>query len=155
MSKTTGSIAKLVDRLKVISIILLTVILMLPAKNSQAQSDNTNLSTGIKTEDTSSAISPDDLSSNECLKQLDDYDEVIASIAFKDGVAGFTQLEELVKRKPWGSITDVTKTEIEQQLEAQSPFLIITLTKQQALTLDNHRDIILWILVQSTTKPCT
>jgi len=94
------------------------------------------------------------LSSNECLKQLAANDPVIVSIAFKDGATGFGQLKELVSRNPWGSITADTQKEIDDQLATQSPFLIITLTKKQALTLDDHRDIIRWTLVQSTTKTC-
>lgn len=95
-----------------------------------------------------------DLSSNKCLQQLADSDPVIVSIAFRDGAAGFGQLKELVNRNPWGSVTAVTKEEIEKQINTQSPFLIITLTKKQVLTLDDHRDIIRWTLVQSTTKVC-
>ena len=95
-----------------------------------------------------------DLSSNECLKQLTDTDPVIISIAFKDGATGFGQLQELVSRNPWGTITAATQKEIDDQIVTQSPFLIITLTKKQALTLDDHRDIIRWTLVQSTTKTC-
>jgi len=95
-----------------------------------------------------------DLSSNECLKKLGDNDPVIASIAFKDGLDGSGQLKELVKRRPWGAGTANTAEEIKSQIETQSPFLIITLTKAQALTLDKHRDIIRWILVQSTSKSC-
>ncbi len=95
-----------------------------------------------------------DLSSNECLKQLNADDIVIASIAFNGGLDSMDQLKELVRRKPWGNGTEKTTEEIQTQLETQSPFLVITLTKQQALTLDNHRDIIKWILVQSPTKVC-
>jgi len=94
------------------------------------------------------------LSNNECLKKLDNSDLVIASIAFKDGLNSSAQIKELLKRKPWGAGTADTDDEIKAQLDTQSPFLIITLTKEQALTLDNHRDIIRWILVQSTSKPC-
>ena len=95
-----------------------------------------------------------DLNSNECLKQLGGSDIVIASIAFKDGVTGFSQLQELVKRRPWGNVGEKTREEIQTQLDTQSPFLIITLTKNQALSLENHRDIIRWVLVQSPTRPC-
>lgn len=96
-----------------------------------------------------------DLSSNECLKKLDDNDIVIASIAFTDGLNSAEQLKELLKRKPWGVGTPATADEIKTQLEVQSPFLIITLTKEQVLTLDDHRDIIRWVLVQSTTTTCS
>jgi len=41
----------------------------------------------------SSASSRRDLSSNECLKKLDNSDLVIASIAFKDGLDSSTQLK--------------------------------------------------------------
>jgi len=74
--------------------------------------------------------------------------------AFKDGATGFGQLQELVSRNPWGTITAATQKEIDDQIVTQSPFLIITLTKKQALALDDHRDIIRWTLVQSTTKTC-
>ena len=63
-------------------------------------------------------------------------------------------MKELLKRKPWGAGTPDTADEIEAQLNTQSPFLIITLTKKQVLTLDDHRDIIRWVLVQSTSKSC-
>lgn len=95
-----------------------------------------------------------DLSSNKCLQQLADNDPVIVSIAFRDGANGFGQLKELVERSPWGRVTATTKEEIQKQIDTQSPFLIITLTKKQALILDDHRDIIRWTLVQSTNKVC-
>ena len=101
-----------------------------------------------------SVASGRDLSNNECLKKLDRSDLVIASIAFKDGLNSSAQLKELLKRRPWGAVTPQTEEEIKTQLDTQSPFLIITLTKEQALTLDNHRDIIRWVLVQSTSKSC-
>ena len=104
--------------------------------------------------ETANTTSHRDLSSNECLKKLDNADRVIASIAFKDGLNSSAQLKELVKRRPWGAGTADTADEIKAQLNTQSPFLIITLTKEQALTLDNHRDIIRWVLVQSTSKSC-
>ena len=153
-NSTASSMAKLTSRLTVSSIILLTMMFMFPVNSIRAQSDDPNSNTAINNEDKSASNSHRNISSNECLQKLSDDDTVIASIAFKDGVTGFAQLEELVKRNPWGSITDVTKKEIEQQLNTQSPFLIITLTKQQTLKLDEHRDIIRWVLVQSTTKSC-
>ena len=104
--------------------------------------------------ETANTTSHRDLSSNECLKKLDNADRVIASIAFKEGLNSSAQLKELVKRRPWGAGTADTADEIKAQLNTQSPFLIITLTKEQALTLDNHRDIIRWVLVQSTSKSC-
>ncbi len=103
---------------------------------------------------TASSTPERDLKNNACLKKLDSSDIVIASIAFKDGLNSSAQLKELVKRKPWGAGTPATSEEIQTQLDTQSPFLIITLTKKQALTLDNHRDIIRWVLVQSTSKSC-
>lgn len=113
--------------------------------------------TGAATQDStnsSSSKSHRDLSTNECLKQLNDADQVIASIAFKDGLDSAEQFKELVRRRPWGVGTFATADEIKSQLKTQSPFLIITLTKKQALTLDDHRDIIRWVLVQSINKPC-
>lgn len=95
-----------------------------------------------------------DLSSNECLQKLNAKDIVIASIAFKDGLNSAEQFKELVKRRPWGIGTPETAVEIKKQLETQSPFLIITLTKEQVLTLDDHRDIIRWVLVQSPVTAC-
>lgn len=120
-----------------------------------------NLSTPAFAQDTSTATDSEttstshlDLSSNECLKRLDNTDVVIASIAFKDGLNSAGQLKELIKRKPWGVGTPATADEIKAQLDVQSPFLIITLSKEQVLTLDDHRDIIKWVLVQSTSSSC-
>lgn len=124
--------------------LLTALIFMLSAANTTVVMANTD----------ESPASHRKLSNNECLKKLDNSDLVIASIAFKDGLNSSAQIKELLKRKPWGAGTADTDDEIKAQLDTQSPFLIITLTKEQALTLDNHRDIIRWILVQSTSKPC-
>lgn len=128
---------------------LATAILL--CANASAQTTAAETPSSDNSNATSSYL---DLSTNECLNKLSSNDPVIASIAFKDGVTGFSQLKELVERKPWGEISATTAKEIEAQIETQSPFLIITLTKEQTLTLDNHRDIIRWILVQSTTTTC-
>ncbi len=124
------------------------------AGTASAQSITQTPGSGNSAKSESASSSHLDLSTNECLNNLNDHDIVIASIAFNDGVAGHSQLKELVSRQPWGALTAGTVKEIRQQLDTLSPFLIITLTKKQVLTLDNHRDIIRWVLVQSTTKPC-
>ena len=104
--------------------------------------------------DDASSTSHRDLASNECLQKLNNSDLVIASIAFIDGLDSSNQFKELVKRKPWGEGTPQTADEIKEQLDTQSSFLIITLTKEQVLTLDDHRDIIRWVLVASPSKTC-
>ncbi len=119
-----------------------------------AFSSHSTLTIAQSTDSDTTSTSHVDLSSNECLKQLNDTDTVIASIAFNDGLNSAEQLKELIKRKPWGVGTPATGDEIKAQLEVQSPFLIITLTKAQVLTLDDHRDIIRWVLVQSTSTSC-
>ncbi len=121
---------------------------------AHAQSTDDQTTAAAQSADKATSTSHLNLRDNECLNALDDRDIVIASIAFKDGVNGFDQLKELVKRKPWGIVNSDTRKEIEDQIKTLSPFLIIRLTKKQALTLDDHRDIILWVLVQSTSKPC-
>jgi len=105
--------------------------------------------------DKATDVSPaDDLSNNPCLHQLADGDEVVVTAAFYDGTGGFSQLEELIDRKPWGSIGTALQSQLDQLVDELSPFLIVKLTKKQALALDSHRDLIKWILVQSTDKVC-
>jgi len=106
-------------------------------------------------EDKPTAISPAELlSANPCLQQLNDRDEVVVTAAFHDGTGGFGQLKELIARKPWGSIGIAIQSQLDQLVDELSPFLIVNLTKKQALALDSHRDLIKWILVQSTDKAC-
>ncbi len=96
------------------------------------------------------------LTNNECLMALDDREEIIVTAAFHDGAGGFGQLQQLLDRKPWGdAVRSSLKLEIEKLINEASPFLIVTLTKKQALMLEEHRDLIKWILVQSTSKPCS
>ncbi len=134
----------------------LAIILPIYTASSPATAQATeDESTGSEASDSARTSSSHlDLSSNDCLKQLDDTDIVIASMAFVDGLNGFAQLKELVARRPWGVGTPDTADEIKSQMETQSPFLIISLTKAQVLTLDDHRDIIKWVLVQSTSQVC-
>ena len=95
------------------------------------------------------------LSNNKCLMALGDREQIIVTAAFHDGANGFGQLKQLIERKPWGDEIRSTLTqEIEQLKKEASPFLIVRLTKKQALMLEDHRDLIKWILVQSTSKPC-
>lgn len=139
-------------RTALVTVVATAVIAGLATPNSVAYAQTTSANnTGDNTQESKSHRQ---LSSNDCLRKLDDNDLVIASIAFKDGLDGSAQLNELVSRKPWGTGTPDTAEEIKSQLETKSPFLIITLTKNQALTLDDHRDIIRWVLVQSTSKTC-
>lgn len=101
-------------------------------------------------------VSPaESLSANACLQQLNDNDEVVVTAAFHEGIGGFGQLEELIARKPWGSIGVAIQTQLDQLIEELSPFLIVKVTKKQALALDSHRDLIKWILVQSTDTVCS
>lgn len=96
------------------------------------------------------------LANNKCLMALDDREEIIVTAAFHDGAGGFGQLQQLLDRKPWGdAVRSSLKLEIEKLIKEASPFLIVTLTKKQALMLEEHRDLIKWILVQSTSKPCS
>jgi len=96
------------------------------------------------------------LADNECFARLSDSDKVIITAAFHSGAEGFTELQELIARKPWGeAVTTAQRKEIATLEKQASPFLIMTLTKKQALVLEEHRDLIKWILVQSTTTPCT
>ena len=121
-------------------IILLLAIVLSAAHNPATASD---------------AASPaEKLSANACLQQLNDNDEVVVTAAFHDGIGGFGQLKELIARNPWGSVNDVTQQQLDQLIDELSPFLVVTLSKQQALVLDDHRDLIKWILVQSTDKTC-
>ena len=107
-------------------------------------------------EDKSPVNSPaENLSNNSCLSQLNDRDEVVVTAAFHDGTAGFGQLKELIARKPWGTVGAITQSQLDQLINELSPFLIVKLTKKQALVLDSHRDLIKWILVQSTDKACS
>lgn len=138
-------------KIPIIHIAAATVLVIALNAASAELASAESVTTNTKDTDSTSHL---DLSSNECLKNLDNNDLVITSIAFKDGLDGSRQLKELVKRRPWGAGTANTTEEIKSQIETQSPFLIITLTKEQALTLDKHRDIIRWILVQSTSKSC-
>ena len=95
------------------------------------------------------------LHNNKCLQTLNDNDKVIVSVAFHSGAGGFTQLKELISRKPWGEAAHpALDEEIKTLIKQQSPFLIATMTKSQALQLEDHRDLIKWILVQSTEKAC-
>lgn len=95
------------------------------------------------------------LENNDCLKKLKDTDEVFVSAAFHDGAGGFGQLVELISRKPWGvAVRASMQMEIEKLIKQQSPFLMVTMTKKQALQLESHRDLIKWILVQSTETSC-
>lgn len=95
------------------------------------------------------------LHNNKCLQQLNDSDEVMVSAAFHDGAGGFGQLQELIDRQPWGvAVPHSMQQEIEKLLAQKSPFLMVVMTKKQALQLESHRDLIKWILVQSTEKPC-
>ena len=96
------------------------------------------------------------LQNNECFMNLRDTDKVIVTAAFHSGAEGFAELQQLVDRKPWGEALSTAQREEIARLEKEaSPFLIITLSKKQALVLEDHRDLIKWILVQSTTTPCT
>jgi hypothetical protein len=96
------------------------------------------------------------LSNNKCLMALSDSEQIIVTAAFHEGANGFGQLQQLLDRKPWGSdVRSSVKQEIEKLINEASPFLIVTLTKKQALMLEDHRDLIKWILVQSTSKPCS
>lgn len=101
-----------------------------------------------------SASPAEKLSANACLQQLNDTDEVVVTAAFHNGIGGFGQLKELIARNPWGSVNEATQQQLDQLIDELSPFLIVTLSKQQALVLDEHRDLIKWILVQSTDKTC-
>jgi len=95
------------------------------------------------------------LNNNKCLQTLNDNDNVIVSAAFHSGAGGFIQLKELMARKPWGEAAyPALDEEIETLVKQESPFLIATMTKAQALLLEQHRDLIKWILVQSTEKAC-
>ncbi len=95
------------------------------------------------------------LTNNKCLMALGDREQIIVTAAFHEGANGFGQLQQLIDRKPWGDeIRSTLKQEIEQLIREASPFLIVTLTKSQALILEDHRDLIKWILIQSTSKPC-
>ncbi len=106
-------------------------------------------------DDKPTAISPTELlSANPCLQQLDDRDKVVVTAAFHDGTGGYDQLKELIARKPWGTIGLAVQAQLDQLVDELSPFLIVEITKKQALTLDAHRDLIKWILVQSTDKSC-
>ena len=108
------------------------------------------------TEDKPQAISPAELlSANPCLQQLNDRDEVVVTAAFHEGTAGFGQLKELIARKPWGSVRASLQSQLDQLIDEVSPFLIVKLTKKQALELDSHRDLIKWVLVQSTNRTCS
>lgn len=93
---------------------------------------------------------------NQCFMDLQDNDRVIVTAAFHSGAEGFTDLQQLIARKPWGeALSTAQREEITKLQKEASPFLILTLSKKQALLLEDHRDLIKWILVQSTTKPCT
>lgn len=95
------------------------------------------------------------LHNNNCLQQLKDTDEVMVSAAFHDGAGGFSQLKELINRKPWGvAIRHTMQAEIDKLIKQESPFLMVKMTKKQALKLESHRDLIKWILVQSTETVC-
>jgi hypothetical protein len=95
------------------------------------------------------------LTNNTCFMQLRDTDKVIVTAAFHSGAEGFTELQQLIDRKPWGeALSSVQREEITTLQKEASPFLIVTLTKKQALILEDHRDLIKWILVQSTTTAC-
>lgn len=95
------------------------------------------------------------LNNNKCLKTLGDNDKIVVSAAFHEGAGGFRQLRELLDREPWGYVADpVMQQELDTLVKQQSPFLIVTMTKKQALLLESHRDLIKWILVQSTEKAC-
>ena len=88
--------------------------------------------------------------------QLQDSDKVIVTAAFHSGAEGFADLQSLIQRKPWGeALSSVQREEIKKLQKEASPFFIMTLSKKQALLLEDHRDLIKWILVQSTTTPCT
>ena len=96
------------------------------------------------------------LSNNKCLMALSDSEQIIVTAAFHQGANGFGQLQQLIERKPWGNNLRSSLTqEIDKLINEASPFLIVTLTKKQALMLEDHRDLIKWILVQSTSKPCS
>lgn len=96
------------------------------------------------------------LHNNDCLQQLKDTDEVMVSAAFHDGAGGFGQLKELINRKPWGAAIRYTmQEEINKLIRQESPFLMVKMTKKQALQLESHRDLIKWILVQSTETACS
>lgn len=96
------------------------------------------------------------LNNNKCFVQLQDSDKVIVTAAFHSGGEGFADLQQLIARKPWGEALSTSQREEIEQLEKEgSPFLVVTLSKKQALVLEDHRDLIKWILVQSTTTPCT
>lgn len=95
------------------------------------------------------------LNNNKCLSTLQDTDKIMVSAAFHNGGGGFGQLQELLDRKPWGHVSDpVMNQELDTLLKQKSPFLIVTMTKKQALLLESHRDLIKWILIQSTEKAC-
>ena len=134
--------------------ILPATVLFLNTATSVAVAQSTTQANTEATGNNAASSSHLDLSSNERLKKLSANDIVIASIAFKDGLDSTGQIKELVNRRPWGIGTPETADEIKKQLETQSPFLIITLTKEQVLKLDDHRDIIRWVLVQSPTTAC-
>jgi hypothetical protein len=108
-----------------------------------------------KPPDSTKAASPaESLSANACLQQLADKDEVVVTAAFHDGIGGFKQLEELIARNPWGNVEESIQTQLDKLVDELSPFLIVKVNKKQALMLDSHRDLIKWILVQSTDKAC-
>ncbi len=96
------------------------------------------------------------LQDNKCLQQLKDTDLVVVSAAFHDGTGGFSQLKELTSREPWGNAVSIDmKESLEKLLRDHSPFLILQMTKKQAIVLDDHRDLIKWVLVQSLEKTCS
>ena len=108
-----------------------------------------------KPADSATMVSPaESLSANACLQQLADKDEVVVTAAFHDGIGGFKQLEELIARNPWGNVEDSIQSQLDKLVDELSPFLIVKVNKKQALMLDSHRDLIKWILVQSTDKAC-
>jgi len=96
----------------------------------------------------------DQLRDTPCLRQLASQDEVIVSVAFHNGTGGFGQLKELIERQPWGTADVNLQTQLDKLVDELSPFLIVKINKKQALALDDHRDLIKWILVQSTDKAC-
>lgn len=137
----------------VITLLIGTALIVTPSIASETTVDQPT----VESQTILVAVNEDkqNLNNNKCLKTLADNDKIVVSAAFHEGAGGFRQLKKLLDREPWGYVADpVLQQELDTLLKQKSPFLIATMTKKQALLLESHRDLIKWILVQSTEKAC-
>lgn len=127
----TGAKSFMPDQIKPAAAVFLYAAICFTASTAYAQNSLTRIAQNDAAQH---------LTNNTCFMQLQDRDKVIVTAAFHSGAEGFKDLQQLVDRRPWGeALTSVQREEINKLKKEASPFLIMTLSKKQALVLEDHR----------------